>query len=214
MSARLPKSVTDVEYRLLAIAAAQVSKNALAAAEGGICVDFGEMNKILALHARDLDVVVQPGVGWEDLNELLAKEQLFFPPDPGPGAQIGVMIGTRCSGINWSRYGTMKEWALSVTAVLADGTTVKTRHRPRKSSTGYDLTRIFVGSGELWMVTEAALKITSRPENVQAAVASFPSSQDALNTVIKVVQRGIQVAALELLDETTMKAVNQSGYCI
>lgn len=186
---------------------------ALASTRGGICIDFSRMNRILEVHDRDMDVVVQPAVGWEDLNARLAEIDLFFPPDPGPGAQIGGMIGTGCSGTNAYRYGTMKDWVISTTVVLADGTIVKTRNRPRKSTAGYDLTRLIVGSsGTLGLVTEAVLKVTSKPENEQVAVIAFPSSAKAVSTVIDVVQQGIQLAAVELLDHNTMRAVNQSGY--
>ena len=186
---------------------------ALAATRGGICIDFSRMNKILEFHERDMDVVVQPAVGWEDLNEYLARVGVFFPPDPGPGAQIGGMIGTGCSGTNAYRYGTMKDWIISTTIVLADGTIVKTRNRPRKSTAGYDLTRLMVGSsGTLGLVTEAVLKVTAKPENEQVAVIAFPSTYKAVSTVIDAVQRGLPLAALELLDENTMSAVNESGY--
>lgn len=186
---------------------------ALASTRGGICIDFSRMNRILKVHARDMDVVVQPAVGWEDLNARLAEMDLFFPPDPGPGAQIGGMIGTGCSGTNAYRYGTMKDWVISTTVVLADGTIVKTRNRPRKSTAGYDLTRLIVGSsGTLGLVTEAVLKITSKPENEQVAVITFPSSAKAVSTVIDVVQKGIMLAAVELLDENSMRAVNEAGY--
>lgn len=186
---------------------------ALAATRGGICLDFSLMDKIIALHDRDLDVVVQPAVGWERLNAQLAEKDLFFPPDPGPGAQIGGMIGTGCSGTNAYRYGTMKDWVISTTIVLADGTIVKTRNRPRKSTAGYDLTRLMVGSsGTLGLVTEAVLKVTAKPQNEQVAVLAFPSSYKAVSTVIEIVRRGLPVAAVELLDSTTMRAVNESGY--
>ena len=186
---------------------------ALAATRGGICIDFSRMNKILEFHERDMDIVVQPAVGWEDLNQYLASKGLFFPPDPGPGAQIGGMIGTGCSGTNAYRYGTMKDWVISTTIVLADGTIVKTRNRPRKSTAGYDLTRLMVGSsGTLGLVTEAVLKVTAKPENEQVAVIAFPSTYKAVSTVIDAVQQGLPLAALELLDEDTMKAVNESGY--
>ena len=185
---------------------------ALASTRGGICIDFSRMNRIIQLHEKDMDVVVQPAVGWEDLNEMLAERNLFFPPDPGPGAQIGGMIGTGCSGTNAYRYGTMKDWVISVTIVLADGTIVKTRHRPRKSTSGYDLTRLIVGSaGTLGLVTEAVLKITAKPENERVAVVTFPSNQNAVNNVIEAVQKGLPLAAIELLDSNSMKAVNQSG---
>jgi D-lactate dehydrogenase (cytochrome) len=185
----------------------------LAAHLGGVCIDFCKMNKILAIHKRDMDVVVQPGVAYEELNATLAPEGLFFPPDPGPGAQIGGMVSQGCSGTNAFRYGTMKDWVLGLTVVLADGTVVKTRHRPRKSSSGYNLTSLIVGSeGTLGWVTEASLKLTRKQENVQVAVAAFQSTHRAVEAAIKVVQSGLPVAAVELLDETTMYAVNEGGY--
>jgi D-lactate dehydrogenase (cytochrome) len=179
---------------------------------GGICVDFSRMDKIVALHKDDLDVVVQPGVGWENLNEQLAEHNLFFPPDPGPGAQIGGMIGTGCSGTNAYRYGTMREWVLSLTVVLADGTVIKTRQRPRKSSAGYDLTRLFVGSeGTLGLVTEATLKLCVKPAAESVAVASFPSVRSAADCVARVVGDGIPVAAVEILDDDQMRFINALG---
>ncbi|KKA29072.1 hypothetical protein TD95_004181 [Thielaviopsis punctulata] len=179
---------------------------------GGVCVDFSLMNKIVALHKDDLDVVVQPGVGWESLNDVLAKDNLFFPPDPGPGAMIGGMIGTGCSGTNAYRYGTMREWVLNVTAVLADGTVVKTRQRPRKSSAGYDLTKVFIGSeGTLGLITEATLKLAVRPDHTSVAVASFPTIRDAADCVSHVVSHGIPVAAVEILDDNQMKCINEAG---
>ncbi|KAK3329078.1 hypothetical protein B0H66DRAFT_12796 [Apodospora peruviana] len=179
---------------------------------GGICVDFGRMNKILALHKDDLDVVVQPAVGWEELNEELADQNLFFPPDPGPGAMIGGMIGTGCSGTNAYRYGTMREWVLSLTVVLADGTVIKTRQRPRKSSAGYDLTKLFIGSeGTLGLVTEATLKLTVKPVSSSVAVASFGSIRQAADCVAKVVGNGVPVAAVEILDDDQMKFINLAG---
>ncbi|KAK0664592.1 hypothetical protein QBC41DRAFT_328444 [Cercophora samala] len=178
----------------------------------GICIDFSRMNKVLSLHKDDLDVVVQPGVGWEDLNEMLAEQNLFFPPDPGPGAQIGGMIGTGCSGTNAYRYGTMREWVLSLTVVMADGTVIKTRQRPRKSSAGYDLTRLFIGSeGTLGLVTEATLKVTVKPASESVAVASFGSIREAANCVAKVVGEGVPVAAVEILDDDQMRFINQAG---
>lgn len=178
---------------------------------GGVCIDFRRMDRILDFHKRDLDVVVQPAVGWEDLNEELAQEGLFFPPDPGPGAMIGGMVGTGCSGTNAYRYGTMREWVLSLTVVLADGTVVKTRQRPRKSSAGYDLTRLFIGSeGTLGLVTEATLKLAVRPKSQSVAVASFPSINSAAECVTRVVEEGIQVAGVEILDDAQMKCINAS----
>ena len=183
-----------------------------AVTRGGICVDFGRMDNIVALHKEDLDVVVQPAVGWEALNEKLAHDNLFFPPDPGPGAMIGGMVGTGCSGTNAYRYGTMKDWVVSLTVVLADGTVVKTRQRPRKSSAGYDLTRIFIGSeGTLGLVTEATLRVTVRPKSQSVAVASFGTIRDAAECVARVVGEGIPIAAVEVLDDVQMKCINAAG---
>lgn len=178
----------------------------------GISIDFGRMNKIVRLHKEDLDVVVQPAVGWELLNEELAKDDLFFPPDPGPGAMIGGMVGTGCSGTNAYRYGTMREWVLSLTVVLADGTIIKTRQRPRKSSAGYDLTKLFIGSeGTLGLVTEATLKVTVKPESTSVAVCTFPSIASAADCVGKVVSKGLPIAAIEILDDNQMQFINESG---
>ena len=187
----------------------------LAAQHQEVCMDFNKhMANILEVRKDDMDVSVQPGVGYQELNALLAEEGMFFPPDPGPGAAIGGMIGQSCSGTNAYRYGTMKDWVLGLTVVLADGSIIKTRHRPRKSSSGYDLTRLMVGSeGTLGIVTEATLKVTRTPENVKVAVAQFPSVHDAVKTAVKVVQGGYQLEAMELLDTTTMRAVKSSGGC-
>ena len=182
------------------------------ATRGGICVDFSRMDKILDLHKEDLDVIVQPALGWELLNEELAKEGLFFPPDPGPGAMIGGMVGTGCSGTNAYRYGTMKEWVINLTVVLADGTVIKTRQRPRKSSAGYDLTRMFVGSeGTLGLVTEATLKVTVKPKSESVAVASFSTIREAAECVARVVREGVPIAAVEVLDDVQMRCINESG---
>ncbi|KAK4994580.1 D-lactate ferricytochrome c oxidoreductase [Elasticomyces elasticus] len=183
-----------------------------AATRGGICIDFSRMDKILALHKDDLDVVVQPAVGWETLNETLAESNLFFPPDPGPGAMIGGMVGTGCSGTNAYRYGTMKDWVLSLTVVMADGTIIKTKQRPRKSSAGYDLTRTFIGSeGTLGLVTEATLKVTVLPQNVSVAVCSFNTIREAANAVFRVVGEGVPISAIEILDDVQMRCINDAG---
>ncbi|TVY87000.1 D-lactate dehydrogenase [cytochrome], mitochondrial [Lachnellula willkommii] len=179
---------------------------------GGICIDFGKMGKVLKLHKEDMDVVVQPAVGWQELNEELAKDNLFFPPDPGPGAMIGGMVGTGCSGTNSYRYGTMREWVLSLTVVLADGTIIKTRQRPRKSSAGYDLTKMFIGSeGTLGLVTEATLKLTTKPNSTSVAVCSFGTVKQAADCVAKVVGEGVPIAAIEILDDVQMKCINAAG---
>ncbi|KAK6539431.1 D-lactate ferricytochrome c oxidoreductase [Orbilia ellipsospora] len=178
----------------------------------GVCIDFSRMDKVVKLNKDDLDVVVQPGVGWEHLNEMLEEHNLFFPPDPGPGAMIGGMVGTGCSGTNAARYGTMREWVLSLTVVLADGTVIKTRQRPRKSSAGYDMTRIFIGSeGTLGLVTEATLKLAVKPQNESVAVCSFPSIRDAASAASKIIEQGIPVAAVEILDDVQMMCLNRSG---
>ncbi|KAF2091214.1 FAD-binding domain-containing protein [Saccharata proteae CBS 121410] len=183
-----------------------------AATRGGICIDFSRMDQILSLNKDDLDCVVQPAVGWEYLNEELGERGLFFPPDPGPGAQIGGMVGTGCSGTNSYRYGTMRDWVLSLTVVLADGTIIKTRQRPRKSSAGYDLTRTFIGSeGTLGLVTEATLKVTVKPQNTSVAVCSFPSIRAAADCVFKVVGEGVPIAAIEILDDVQMRCINDAG---
>ena len=182
------------------------------ATRGGICIDFGKMDKILKLHKEDLDVVVQPAVGWQSLNEKLEQDGLFFPPDPGPGAMIGGMVSTGCSGTNAYRYGTMKDWVLSLTVVLADGTVIRTRQRPRKSSAGYDLTRMFVGSeGTLGLVTEATLKLTVKPKSESVAVTSFPTIKNAAECVRQVVGEGVPIAAVEILDDVQMRCINESG---
>ncbi|KAF2735745.1 D-lactate dehydrogenase mitochondrial precursor [Polyplosphaeria fusca] len=183
-----------------------------AATRGGICIDFSNMDKILKLHAEDLDVIVQPAVGWELLNEELAKSNLFFPPDPGPGAMIGGMVGTGCSGTNAYRYGTMKDWVISLTVVLADGTIIKTRQRPRKSSAGYDLTRMFIGSeGTLGLVTEATLKVTVKPQHTSVAVCAFDTVRQASDCVFKVVGAGVPIAGIEILDDVQMDCINHAG---
>jgi len=149
---------------------------------GGVSVDFAYMDQILEFHEGDMDIVVQPSVSWMDLNEELAKRQsgLFFPVDPGPSAKIGGMVGTNCSGTNAVRYGTMKDWVINLTVVLSDGTIIKTKRRPRKTSAGYNLNSLFVGSeGTLGLVTEITLKLAVVPSEYSVAVVSFPSIRDA-----------------------------------
>ncbi|KAK4452876.1 RNA dependent RNA polymerase-domain-containing protein [Podospora aff. communis PSN243] len=181
---------------------------------GGISVDFAYMDKIVQFNKDDMDVVVQPSIGWQDLNEQLVKmgSGLFFPIDPGPSAKVGGMIGTNCSGTNAVKYGTMKDWVINLTVVLADGTVIKTRRRPRKSSAGYNLNGLFVGSeGTLGLVTEATLKLTVIPEEFSVAVVTFPSIRDAASAAAGVMQTGIPVAAMEIMDEVQMKVVNMGG---
>ncbi|CAN6598764.1 D-lactate dehydrogenase [cytochrome] 1, mitochondrial [Trichomonascus vanleenenianus] len=179
---------------------------------GGVCLDFARMDQVLQLNQSDLDIVVQPGMGWEALNDYLEPYGLFFAPDPGPGAEIGGMIGTSCSGTNAGRYGTMRENVVNLTVVLADGTVVKTRRRPRKSSAGYNLTGLFVGSeGTLGVVTEATLKLNPIPANEAVGVVTFSSVRQAADTVAEIVQHGLTVGAVELLDDNQMDIVNKAG---
>ncbi|KZF20476.1 oxidoreductase, FAD-binding protein [Xylona heveae TC161] len=179
---------------------------------GGITIDFAFMDKIVAFHKDDMDVVVQPSVSWMDLNEQLKDDGLFFPVDPGPTAKIGGMVGTSCSGTNAVRYGTMKDWVINVTAVLADGTIIKTKRRPRKSSAGYNLTSLFVGSeGTLGIVTEITLKLAVLPQETSVAVVTFPTMRDAAATAFQVMRAGIPIAAMEIMDEVQMNVVNRSG---
>ncbi|KUJ07289.1 uncharacterized protein LY89DRAFT_702424 [Mollisia scopiformis] len=181
---------------------------------GGVSVDFAFMDQILQLHQEDMDIVVQPSVSWMELNDELAKRQtgLFFPVDPGPSAKIGGMVGTNCSGTNAVRYGTMKDWVINLTVVLADGTVIKTKRRPRKTSAGYNLNSLFVGSeGTLGLVTEITLKLAVVPQEFSVAVVTFPSIRDAAAAAASVMRAGVQVAAMEIMDEVQMKVVNLSG---
>ncbi|KAF2271210.1 D-lactate dehydrogenase mitochondrial precursor [Lojkania enalia] len=179
---------------------------------GGMSIDFSFMDQILSLHADDMDVIVQPSVPWMSLNEQIKDSGLFFPVDPGPSARIGGMVGTSCSGTNAVRYGTMKDWVVNLTVVLADGTIIKTRRRPRKSSAGYNLTNLFIGSeGTLGLVTEITLKLTVIPQETSVAVVTFPTIRDAAAAAAKVMRAGIPVAAMEIMDEVQMAVINKAG---
>ncbi|GME50040.1 D-lactate dehydrogenase [Neofusicoccum parvum] len=181
-----------------------------AAPFGGMSIDFTHMDKILSLHAEDMDVVVQPSVGWMELNEKIKDSGLFFPVDPGPSAKIGGMVGTSCSGTNAVRYGTMKEWVINLTVVLADGQVIKTRRRPRKTSAGYNLTNLFVGSeGTLGIVTEITLKLTVIPQETSVAVVPFPTIRDAASAASQIMRAGVPVAAMEIMDEVQMSVINR-----
>ncbi|KAL4864280.1 hypothetical protein BDV12DRAFT_189020 [Aspergillus spectabilis] len=179
---------------------------------GGVSVDFLYMNKIVAFHPEDMDIVVQPSVSWMDMNASIKDSGLFFPVDPGPPAKIGGMVATNCSGTNAVRYGTMKDWVINLTAVLPDGQVIKTRKRPRKSSAGYNLNSLFTGSeGTLGVVTEATLKLAPIPEQTGVAVTTFATMRDAALAATQVIHAGIPVGAVEILDDVQMDVVNRMG---
>ncbi len=176
---------------------------------GGISVDTSRMNRILEIHESDLDAVVQPGVSRTQLNDELRATGLMFTVDPGADATLGGMAATRASGTNTVRYGTMRENVLALEVVLPDGTIIETGSRARKSSAGYDLTHLFVGSeGTLGIITKLTVRLFGQPDTILAATCSFETVDDAVNSVIMAIQMGIPMARIELLDEVQMKGMN------
>ena len=177
---------------------------------GGISLDMSRMDRVLRISGEDLDVTVQPGVRRKQLNEVLAPHGLFFPVDPGADATLGGMASTGASGTTTVKYGAMKQLVLSLQVVTPDGEVITTSGRARKTSAGYDLTHLFVGAeGTLGVITELTLRVFGIPEVTAAATVRFPSVRDAVDSVIEVVQYGIDVARIELLDSDAVNAVNR-----
>ena len=185
----------------------------LLAVQGGVSVDVSRMTRVLSINAEDLTVTVQAGVTREQLNREVRDTGLFFPIDPGANASLGGMSATRASGTNAVRYGTMKENVLGLTVVTASGEVIRTGTRAKKSSAGYDLTRLFVGSeGTLGVITEITLKLYPLPEAVSAAICNFPSIDAAVQTTIQIIQMGVPIARCELLDANAIRGVNKHSH--
>ena len=207
-----PADVEEVAFAVRTCAEHRIPVIAFGAGsslEGGVSINLSQMDRILAIHPGDLDCVVEAGVTREALNAQLRDLGLFFPIDPGANATLGGMAATRASGTTAVRYGTMRDNILSLQVVLSDGRVIQTSGRARKSSAGYDLTRLFIGSeGTLGIITAITLKLHGRPEAEAAAVCGFATLQGAVDCVVQTMQLGVPMARIELLDAAMVRACN------
>lgn len=207
--AQIVKICNDHDCPVIAYGAGTSLEGHTLAPRGGVTIDLGKMNKLLAINADDMDVVLQPGLTREELNTELRATGLFFPVDPGANATLGGMASTRASGTTAVRYGTMRDNVVALEVVLADGRIIRTGSRARKSSSGYDLTALFVGAeGTLGIITELTLRLQGQPEAVSSAVCAFETIGGAVNAVIATIQMGIPMARIEFIDENSVRACN------